>query len=185
MTDAPDYDPLYREIVLRAFKGLPTIQPVDEHYPTKGPPQERYRDGSGDRQALLCEALLAGLEGRKLPPWAIAALEKIMFKIADADLVSWEVAFGPLVSRRTTKKGKVESGAYKKSIQKLRTKTIPAWRRVRELNARHKKRGDGFGIGHHLYNQVALDLGLSEREVKDSYEQVQAFVTKHCREYLK
>jgi hypothetical protein len=34
-------------------------------------------------------------------------------------------------------------------------------------------------------NEVALDLGLSEREVKDSYELVQAFVKKHCPEYLK
>jgi hypothetical protein len=176
-------DPLYREIVLRAFRGQKTIQPVDTHYPTEEPPQERY--GGGDRQALLCEAYLAGLEGRVLPPWATAALEKIMFKIADADLVSWEVAFGPLVSRRTAKKGEIEAGAYKKSIQKLKAKTIPAWRRVRELNARHTKRGDGLGIGHRLYNQVALDLGLSEREVKDSYELVQAFVKEHCPEYLK
>jgi hypothetical protein len=148
MTNAPGDDPLYREMVLRAFRGLPTIQPVDLHHPSEGAPKERF-DG-GDRQALLCEVYLAGLEERVLPQWATAALDKIMFKIADADLASWDVAFGPLVSRRTTKKGKVESGAYKRSIQKLKTKTIPAWRRVRELNARHKKRDDGFGIGHRL-----------------------------------
>jgi hypothetical protein len=177
-----DLDPLYREMVLRAFKGMRTIQPVDTHYPTEGSPEERY--ANGDRQALLCEAYLAGLEGRVLAPWATAALEKILFKVADADLVSWEVAFGPLVSRRTVKKGKVEAGAYKKSIQKLKTKTIPAWREVRKRNARHKKRGDGFGIGLRLYEDVAFDLGLSEREVKTSYETVQAFVEEHCPQYL-
>jgi len=47
MTDAPESDALYLELVDRVARGKPTPWRLDKRYPTEGSPEARYSGGGG------------------------------------------------------------------------------------------------------------------------------------------
>ena len=146
MTNAPEDDPLYLEIVRRVAHGLPTPWRLDKRYPTEGAPKDRYRDGrrDGDKQALLWEVYLAAENDRPLEPWAAAAFRNLMRRVFAGRVEDWSKEFGTPLAKKSLKKGSKVKGVYGRP-HRTRTETIvPLWRHGRKLIANGRKINDDF-----------------------------------------
>lgn len=179
MTDAPEKDKLYLDIVRRVARGQPTPWRLDERYPMLGPPQDRYPK---DKQALLWEIYLAAEAGTPIPPWAATEFRRIMLRLFRGALVDWETAFGTTLAKKNKKKSAdSKRGVYAGTMKKMARVMVPLWHYAQALRAKGRKVNDEF------YEDLAseFDLSCAEEARKDFYGPMREFVSKHCPEYLK
>jgi hypothetical protein len=181
MTDAPENDPLYLELVDRLARGKPTPWRLDERYPTEGLPEVRYRGGDrdGDKQALLWEIYLAAEAGEPIPQWAATEFRQIMLRLFRGALPDWEAAFGTTLAKKNKKKGPdSERGVYPRTMQKMARIMVPLWRYAQELRAK------GWKVNDKFYEELGRKFDLSGEEAEDFYQPMQRFVKEHCPKYL-
>jgi hypothetical protein len=183
MTDAPEKDELYLEIVRRVARGEPTPWRLDLRYPAEGPPEVRYRNGArdGDRQALLWEVYLAAAEDRALQQWAAAAIRKLMLRLFNGRVEDWNNELGTPLAKKSLKKGSNVKGVYGRAHRMWAETMVPLWRRGQELIA------DGRSINDDFYAELGEEFDIkSIDDVKKNYWQpMQKFVKTYCPEYLK
>jgi hypothetical protein len=170
MTDAPEKDELYLEIVRRVARGEPTPWRLDQRYPTEGLPEARY--GGGDKQALLWEIYLAAEAGKRIPPWAAAEFQQIMLQLFRGALPDWEAAFGTTLAKKNKKKGlDSRPGVYSATMKRMARVMVPLWRYGQELQAK------GWKVNDRFYEELVhkFDLSCAEEAI-DYYRRMRKFV---------
>jgi len=178
MTDAPESDALYLELVDRVARGKPTPWRLDKRYPTEGSPEARY--SGGDRQALLWEVYLAAKEDRALEQWAAAAIRSLMLRVFAGRVEDWNDEFGTPLAKKSRQKGSGIKGVYGRGHRRWASTLVRLWRRGRELIAAGRK------VDYDFYADLGDEFDLHEDDVKKYYWQpMQKFVKTYCREYLK
>src|SRR5262249_5255271 len=120
-----DIDPLYLEMMRRIVRGEPVPWKLDERYPIKGSPEERYNAKPSDKQALLWEIFSAADQSRKIESWAILEIRYLMYRLLIGAVRDWNDEFGTPLAKKSNKRGPdSKRGVQARTLEKM-AKMVP------------------------------------------------------------
>lgn len=113
--------------------------------------QERTKSEANDKRAVLRAIYLCATYNMPLPEWARAAFCAVYSGILDAEIRSWDEAFGPAFPKGT-------HVAKLKGRERLKNDVY------REICY---ARIEGKGLGDELYSEIAAKLNTNKDKVKE------------------